>query len=256
MKRNLFAPVLLVAMLAFLQACNFPRPTPMGQPNAATATALAATQQAAGVPVTGGTGTPTQTTLSVQTNTNCRVGPGSAYDLVATLKPGSSFLVIGKYSAGNFWIVANPTGGSCWVSGRNATVVGNTSNLPEYPAPANATATPSPAALATATPAAGSLPAPGAVYASRVCAKGFSGQVPVWVEDVVLTWQPSVGQAGYRIYQDGQPVLAVTADSTTANLEFGYSRAGGHPLSDTFGVAAFDTSGTSAQSSVTVPSCP
>ncbi len=259
MKQNPLLAVLFAAMLVFLQSCNFPRPTPISQQNSATATALAMTQQAGGVPVTGGTGAPTTTTLAVQSPTPCRAGPGPAYPLVATLEPGAGFLVVGKNSGSTVWVIANPAGGTCWVLAKNAIISGDTSRLPVYPAPLRPTAAPS----ATDTAPAGGGPGPNinapasptSLYASRVCAKGFIGKTPVWVEDVVLTWQPSYGQQGYRIFRNNQPISAVTSDATGDNIQFAYPRANGGG-SDVFGVAAFNASGASPQALVTVPGCP
>jgi hypothetical protein len=205
-----------------------------------------------------GTGTPSQIILSVRSMTNCRAGPGNAYDLVFSLEPGSGYLVIGKYSSGNFWIIANPAGGACWVSGKNATVAGDTSRLPVYPAPAKPTNAPSPTSTAAPAPTsgAGALPAPGALYASRVCGKGFHGKVPIWVEDVLLTWQPSVGQSGYRITSDNQPLTPVPGDATTDHIQFAYNRSDNSQAADTFGVQAFNDSGSSAVTTVSVPRCP
>ena len=129
MKRNGLLVMAVAAMLILLQACNFPRPTPTAQ---------------AGIPVTGSTATPSQTVLSVRSMANCRTGPGSAYDRVFSLQPGSNYLVIGRYISGNFWIIANPAGGACWVSGKKAVVSGDISRLPVYPAPAKPTSVPRP----------------------------------------------------------------------------------------------------------------
>lgn len=255
MRGNHLLLLLSAAMLIFLQSCNFPRPTPTGQQGAATATSVALTQQAGGIPVTGGTGTPAQPILSAQTSLDCRMGPGSAYPLVATINPGSGFLVIGRYTAGNFWVIANPTGGSCWVSSRKTIVAGDTSRLPEYPAPPKATATPSPTEAATATSVSGSLPAPANLKASRVCGKGFHGKTPIWIEGVVLTWQPSTGQEGYRVYHNGQLVAPLPADATLENVQITYPRsANGQP--DSFGVEAYNGSATSVRATVNVPRCP
>src|SRR5512135_484215 len=106
MRANRLIPLLLIAMLVFLQSCNFPVPAATGRQGSATETAQA-------IPVTGGTGTPTTTILSVSKATKCRSGPGSTYNVVVTLNPGSGFVVIGKFAAGSFWIIANPAGGTC-----------------------------------------------------------------------------------------------------------------------------------------------
>ncbi len=129
MKSHLLTATVLVTMLIFMVSCNFPRPT--------------ATPQA-GIPVTGASSTPPNAILTVQTVTACRTGPGRAYDGVFKVKPGSSYVVVAKHSSDNFWIITNPVGGTCWVSGRNATVTGNTASLPEVPVPPKPTVTPNP----------------------------------------------------------------------------------------------------------------
>lgn len=253
MKRNPFLAMLFAAVLVLLQSCNFPQPALSA--NAATATALAGTQQ--GIPVTGATGTPAQAILSVNSSSYCRTGPGSAYGLVATLNPGAGFLVIGKFSSGNFWIIANPAGGACWVSGRSAVVAGDTSRLPEYPAPPRPTAAPgaTPAVGATPTSNAGALPAPASLNATRVCARGSHGRVKIWVEDIMLTWQPSGGQAGYRLYADNQALTPAPANATSVNIQLTYAQSG-PPTPHTLGVEAYNDSNTSPRASVIVAGCP
>ncbi len=238
MKASRLAALAFAASLVFLQSCNFPRPTPTPQ---------------AAVPVTGGTATQPTVTLAVRASTNCRAGPGKAYPLVFTVKPGSSFVVVGKNSARGDWIITNPVGGTCWVSGRNAIITGNAALLPEHQAPPRPTQTPT----TTPTPAANNaLPgAPGALLASRSCARGTDNNIPVWVEDVILTWQPGTAQAGYHVYRNNQPVTAVTADSTTANIEFTYSVAGTPAPADVFSVEAYNVFGNSALTSANVARC-
>ncbi len=96
----------------------------------ATAEALAATPTASLTPV------PSAPTVSVSVATNCRTGPDAAYELLMVVQPGGSMQVVGKYSAGNYWIINMPTGGTCWLWGQYATVTGDTSSLPEIAAPA------------------------------------------------------------------------------------------------------------------------
>ena len=45
---------------------------------------------------------------------NCRSGPGTAYDLVAGLKPNENFPIIGRSPSGNWWQVQRDSG-SCWL---------------------------------------------------------------------------------------------------------------------------------------------
>jgi uncharacterized protein YgiM (DUF1202 family) len=133
-------PVLSILLAAAL-ACNMPAGGPPAE--APVTSATLATME---VPVTGATETPlpsptatitlTPTSsvpmVTVSVNTNCRAGPGVVYDLVGALLVGEQAVVVGKYTAGNYWIINNPDGsGTCWLWGQYATVTGNTLGLPE-----------------------------------------------------------------------------------------------------------------------------
>ncbi len=77
------------------------------------------------IPPTGGP------TLSVNEPTNCRAGPGMAYDLLGYLYPGDTVAVVGYDPALNYWILLHPRNNqTCWVWGGYATVQGNTATLP------------------------------------------------------------------------------------------------------------------------------
>ena len=73
--------------------------------------------------------------VTVTTATNCRMGPGTEYEIVLTVNPGMSFEVVGANRSLNYWIIRNPAGGTCWLWGQYAIVTGDTSTLPEYPPP-------------------------------------------------------------------------------------------------------------------------
>jgi len=71
----------------------------------------------------------------VSVATNCRSGPARSHDWVGGLYPGQSAVVVGTYPDLNYWIIQNPSGGTCWLWGGYATVTGDTSHLPVWPAP-------------------------------------------------------------------------------------------------------------------------
>ncbi len=77
-------------------------------------------------------------TLTVSVATKCFAGPGSNYGLVATINPGTTVSVIGKDSTDSYWIVVVPEhpDSTCWLSGQNAQLTGDTAALPEVPLPA------------------------------------------------------------------------------------------------------------------------
>jgi len=91
------------------------------------------------------TPTPSTPHISVSVNTNCRTGPGDAYDRVGALLVGETAEVLARDPYGLFWYIPNPDnpGGKCWVWGQYATIEGETSSLPVFTPPP--TPTPAPA---------------------------------------------------------------------------------------------------------------
>ncbi|MEW6284961.1 MAG: hypothetical protein AB1509_01925 [Chloroflexota bacterium] len=90
------------------------------------------------------TATPSVPLISVSVATNCRVGPGKAYDRVGALLVGEVTEVYGRDALGNYWYVANPDveGGFCWLWGEYATLVGNIQALPVFTPPPTPTPAP------------------------------------------------------------------------------------------------------------------
>ena len=267
--------VLLIAILA----CNLPGGQTSTPDLAATITAQALTLQVpTGTPPPAFTDTPSSVEASVTSPTNCRTGPSSAYDLVFTANTGQSFEVIGKNTSTNYWIITNPTGGSCWLWGQNTTVTGDTSSLPEYPVPdAPPTHTPKPTKTpkptATQTQTSGGLPiftfrppaltaillkptAPTNLAQSRSCNEYFQGIIPKWAEAVTLTWQSSNFESGYKVYENGGLVATLSSASTSYHTTLDYDTGTGGPLYDTFGVEAYNGAGSSQRPEVDVPRCP
>ncbi len=82
--------------------------------------------------------------VSVSVNTNCRTGPGNAYDRVGALLVGETAEVLARDPYGLFWYIPNPDkpGGKCWVWGQYATVTGDTSSLPVFTPPPTPTPVP------------------------------------------------------------------------------------------------------------------
>lgn len=70
-------------------------------------------------------------------NTNCRVGPSTAFVVVSTFMQGSESTVQGIDQGKNWWYIVDPenAGGFCWVWEGSTTVVGDTSTLPVVAAP-------------------------------------------------------------------------------------------------------------------------
>jgi len=110
----------------------------------------AATQTDVPAPTTAFTATSSVPMVSVSVATNCRVGPGLAYDQISVLLVGQQAEVVARSADGNYWVIRNPAGsGTCWLWGFYATVTGPTAGLPVWDPPP----TPTPAATITNTPA-------------------------------------------------------------------------------------------------------
>ena len=158
----------LFAVLALiLQACNLPGNAPTSAPTADPLLAAQMTITALAEQVTPTEALPTFTpvpTLSptpeftatpdftptpsfayvvLSEATNCRIGPGLAYDLVDTFLVGQTIEVIGKHPFDNYWYVHSPNNPNvyCWLWGYYATG-GNLGNLPVLTPPPSPTPVP------------------------------------------------------------------------------------------------------------------
>ncbi len=79
---------------------------------------------------------PSAVTLQVRVDTNCRSGPGKAYDIITILRIGKTAEVLARNNDQTYWVITNPAGaGHCWVWGYYATVTGPISSLPIWDAP-------------------------------------------------------------------------------------------------------------------------
>lgn len=101
------------------------------------------------------TGTPTITnttsdfvTIRVSKPTNCRVGPGKAYEIAGTLLVDEEAIVLGRDPSNQYWYIPNPDPGIeyCWVWGEYASFTGANMAVPVF------TPLPTPTSTATALP--------------------------------------------------------------------------------------------------------
>ena len=151
--------VLLVMVLCLsILACNLSSGQGGDQDLVATITAQAAgsrpqTTQPPPRPTPELAAAPSGVQVTVSSDTNCRTGPTTDFDVVLTMHPGTTATVIGKYTPSNYWIINNAAGGSCWLWGQYAQVTGDTSLLPDYPAPVPPPAQPTKEKKPTKTPA-------------------------------------------------------------------------------------------------------
>ena len=166
--------VILVLMLS-IAGCNLPSSQPV-TPNAYTAAAMTVTAlagtEAAGTPqptvtlfatlppptVTASTNTsapppakasatPSGTVFVTDVGANCRNGPGTNYDKIASFAQGTYIPLVGRNSESTWWVVR--TGATnCWISGTTGHTSGPLDNIPVVAAPPS----PTPGMTATASP--------------------------------------------------------------------------------------------------------
>lgn len=157
MKNKSILTIAVAVMVGAILACNAPIGGSSGQPDyVATITAQAAmlgqsNSQAANTPAPGQptTAAAAIVTATVTATTNCRMGPGTGYNIVTSLNVGQKVTVVGQDTADNYWIVDNPNAnGTCWLWGQTSTLSGDPSGLPQLqPAAAlgpSASSTPKP----------------------------------------------------------------------------------------------------------------
>ncbi len=204
----------VTAQAALLQPNNVD-PNQGQQPGAPAATA---TLEFTATPEVSATPSVPQVTVTI--DTNCRTGPGTAYDIIGALLVGQVGTVVGKNSSTGYWIINNPgRTGTCWLYPQYATVTGNTANLQEYSIPPTPTPskTPTPLPTSTFTPTATlSQPAP----AENVSvAKNCALIIPVpatYLYNGTLNWQDkSNNEDGFNIYFNGALQTTLPANTTS-----------------------------------------
>lgn len=167
-----------------------------------------------------GSATPSVPQVTVTTDTNCRTGPGTAYDIIGALLIGQVGTVVGKNSSTGYWIINNPgRTGTCWLYPQYATVTGNTANLQEYTIPPTPTPTKTSTPLPTSTFTPSPTPAAPAPAASVSVTKNCIMIIPApptFMYNGTLTWQDnSNNEDGFNIYFNGALQATLPANSTS-----------------------------------------
>jgi hypothetical protein len=90
------------------------------------------------------TSTPELPKAEVLRESNCRVGPGGIYDLVATYQAGQMLEVVAKDLGGGYWFVRNPEKPEeqCYLLAQNITITGDIAALPKFTPRPSPTAAP------------------------------------------------------------------------------------------------------------------
>ncbi|HMU94008.1 MAG TPA: hypothetical protein PKE35_14785 [Anaerolineales bacterium] len=124
MKRRVLLTGLVSALLA---ACNAATPQPTATPTPITVPSV---QPTAPIPPTT---TPVTASLTVKDSPiNCRLGPGTVYELINELDAGENALVVGRSEDFAWWYIRDPGNpdGFCWVSANVTETQGIVEELP------------------------------------------------------------------------------------------------------------------------------
>lgn len=136
-------------------------------------------------------------TLTLRDATNCRSGPGLAYEIIVTYPINQTLEIAGRYEAENFWLVKSSESltGTCWLWGEYADVAGSYWTV--------AVVTPPPA------------PSPAPLYAPSLQKYDYSCNDINSTFSFRMIWEDRAGnEAGYRIFRDGSLVAELPAGST------------------------------------------
>ena len=149
-------------------------------------------------PNTGAPNDPVNSTpmLTVREATNCRTGPGEAYEIVFTYVAGTKLEIAGRYEPGDFWLVKSnesPTG-VCWMWGEYVDVTGNYGTVSSVTPP----------------------PTPGSVPSEVLIVDQWEYACNGGTLTFALNWRDrATNETGYRIFRNGALLVELPADSTT-----------------------------------------
>jgi hypothetical protein len=134
--------------------------------------------------------------LTVKESTNCRTGPGEAYEIVFTYLADKKLEVVGRYDPGNFWLVKSnesPTG-TCWLWGQYVDLTGSYWAVSSVTPPP--TSTERPPQVATLLE--------------------WSYQCSGTTINFTVTWRDNAtNETGYRIFRNDELLVELPANSTT-----------------------------------------
>jgi hypothetical protein len=134
--------------------------------------------------------------LTILQQTNCREGPGQAYQVIFTYLANVKLEIIGRYDPTNFWLVKSPESntGTCWIWGEYAEATGSYWVVPTLTPPATAT-----------------LPPPTAPSITKWDFSCSGGNMTF-----TMQWEDrATNEDGYKVYRDGEVATELPANSTS-----------------------------------------
>jgi uncharacterized protein YraI len=247
--------IIVILLLFTLTACNLPQTAQQAAPtidSGLVGTIAAQTLEVMYTPIPSSTETPIPTSTPNATatmtatitptyempmarfngDTNCRSGPGTAYEVITVARSGQKAEIIGKAEQGNFWLIKNPNReGTCWVAGDFAQTSGSLHVLPTVTAPPTPTAAPP--------------KAPSWKTWTYSCAFAPGGSDAT----VQLVWADNAqNEDGYNVYRNDQMIVSL-GPNTTAYTDVAFVKAGG---SLTYIIEVYSAAGRALSSAVTV----
>ena len=134
------AAAMTVTALAGTEAAGTPQPTATLFATFPPPTITASTNTSAPPPPTQAPATPSGTVFVTDVGANCRTGPGTNYDKIASFAQGSFIALVGRNTESTWWVVK--TGATnCWISGTTGHTSGSLDNVVVMAAPPSPTVT-------------------------------------------------------------------------------------------------------------------
>ena len=177
-------------------------------------------------PTAATTGTPSaQLPVTVNRNANCRMGPGTHYNLVTSYTTGQVVTPAGRNDTASWLLLRVPNLPDCWMDATSLTPAGPWDGLSVLTAPV--------------------LPdAPAHFTDSSVCTAKPRSQV------VTLTWSNVANESGYHLYLDGKLLASLKPDVTSYVYKSDLAKL------FRFQLEAYNSNGVSDQLTTTVVACP
>jgi hypothetical protein len=132
------AAAMTVTALAGTEQAGPPTPTATLFATFAPATNTAITNTSAPPPPAQSTATPSGTLFVTDVGANCRTGPGTNYDKIASFGQGSYIQLVGRNAESTWWVVRSGTI-NCWISGTTGHTSGPLDNIAVIQAPPSPT---------------------------------------------------------------------------------------------------------------------
>lgn len=215
MKQKFALPLFLCAMAVLASCAN---PVSTGTP------ASVPTPSATAIPPTF---TPTPIPqLTVNQSVECRTGPSTDYDVVASYEPGQQVDLAGRNNDQSFWIVRNESGRECWIEAQAASVsLGGTGSLPELTPPP----VPTPAPPAAPSGISGSYVCEPIIKKSPYGPVGAPGDNSNFLRVgtdilITITWQDNADdESNYQILKGREGHAVLPPDTTEFRETISYS---------------------------------